>query len=419
MPRLSPIGIDGVSVSWQPDDAGRIVKVKVRVRDQAGKYQPKTFDVENWNKDGTPCLPADAKAWAVARRGTYLAGTETAGKADLAEIGKAYVDQLRTTAGESYHADHTEHVVNTLVGLGIRDLKADDFPDRVLSWLGSLKANWWPGAKDAKNRRRNKLTISNTSRNKILRELRAVVSLAIVRRRIAYNPLASLKRFKQVATLKPLFTVEELQKIVHDRGRERMVGDEVREDPWWLAACLLVYTGHRAGDVMRLRWEHFDPVNMNLTINVKKTSEEVMIPLQPELWDLLAPIAKPHGFVIEDEYMRSNGTIERHGKRKKEPQAAYVKPFRRYLKRIGITPGKRGVHSLRHCFITIMLAMDTDPGRVMRMVAHKVYTTTMGYGVQQDKYLKAVAEWPKGQLVLRRTVAEAKAEAAKASAAAQ
>src|SRR5687767_13684566 len=123
MPRTSPIGIDGVSVQWRPNAAGKVTSVRMKVRDQTGAYQGKVFPVTSYHRDGTACLPLEAKNWSTTTRAGYLAGKATAGTCDIQDMGTSYCKAIRDSDCSEGYVRHIEQTVEALAAAGIRDMK--------------------------------------------------------------------------------------------------------------------------------------------------------------------------------------------------------------------------------------------------------------------------------------------------------
>jgi integrase len=302
----------------------------------------------------------------------------------------------------------------------------------------------------ARNAHKTRRKLSNGTKNKIRIVINQVCQLAVDKGRLARNPLGSdeFRPFESAKTLKPLFTINELRHMVSDKARDSTLAakaeveaeiesrggkrmeavaaiakargchwttvynilrrpDDV--DPWWLACCLLAYTGCRADEGIHLRWEWINWDERIITLKLaddyqNKTDSERLIPMEPELADILRPLAKPHGHILEG-HIRAGGSGIRVNKASKNGDGSkdYTNAFRLYLKRIGVDIKDRTAHSLRHCFITMKIAReDCNPDRLRKSVGHNKITTTLGYGEQSQRYQAEVDRWPNRSLWLRR-----------------
>jgi integrase len=390
----------------------------------------------------------EALAWGDLYQARLKAGTEVAENAYVDGIAAEYCQQLREGGDQEAASDgyirHIELIAAGLVRQGIRDMKANTFAVNVRSWIANLKPNWWVTGEKPFHCKTGDKPLTNVTRNRILREVRCLCRHAVKTGRLVRHPLDCVKPFKEEKRLKPTFTVDELQKIVSDEARgnlrrkrleveialaavgedknaaaralgvhvctiyNRLEIDSDRDDPWWLPACLLVYTGCRVQEAMHLRWQDIDWKGEEVWVRLQeaydqKTDSERRFPLQPELADILRPMAKPSGFIIEDEWMRTTGAT-RHNVRTVAPHPDYTPGLVRYLERIGINAGKgrdkRTAHSLRHAWVAMMLATGESPKLVAVWAGHG--------GEVQDRYAGAMSayhreasRWARGVIQLR------------------
>ena len=448
MGRKSPLGIEGTGLSFRdPDGDGRMQTAQVRARDEVGDWQVKRFKVTNWKRDDTPLVPNEATDWARATRRSFVREEAVAKPGTF----QYYADLLATDMKASGIKEERRNLVmsisRALAEKEITDLRAENFDVKVKDWISGL-SNCWSMAKDAPNRRKVSKPLSAPTRNKILITCRQVTRLAVSKRKIPFDPLSGLKLFKGNKVIRPVFTTDEVRQMVGDASRDnqlnliRSLRAEIEElgppkgaaidvvakrrkihrtsiynalkrtegpDPWWLACCLLVYTGARADEAMHLRWEWIDWKANVITLRLaddyeSKTDSERMIPLEPELKEILLPIAKPAGHILPPE-IRSGGSGEK--KRANNEEAKGAKDFtfalRRYMARIGMDAKDRTAHSLRHTYIAIKLARaDMNVERLRKAVGHAEFSTTMGYGRFSQLFESEVDKWPDSTLWLRR-----------------
>lgn len=455
MPRVSPLGIDGTSVTYRDYDSnGRPGTAMVRARDERGVYQTKRFKVTSWRRgEKTPILPEAAKDWAKETRKTFLAGTAVAGVATIQEFIEAVAVIAVSEKVKPERVQIMRKIGLRLADAGISDMKALTFAPRVRSWLDGLDTNW---AYDEgyKFRRADPTPLADETKNRILDIIHKAVDLAVARRRLPFDPLIEMKRYRTSAKLKPLFTVDELRQLVSDDARfaaaaerERLqarldatklgrmaavaqvaaedgvhwttIYNRLRREPepdqWWLPCCLLAYTGARAQEGLHLRWEWINWEAGIITLKERDDYElktgERLIPLEPELRDILYPIRKSFGWIIDDKTIRDGGDCKPNPKTGEIPRD-YQRFFASYCGRIGVTIGDCTVHSLRHCFITMKIARaDMNPDRLRKGVGHATIRTTLHYGSQSQEYEAVVDQWPDASLHLRRSVAKQKSKA--------
>jgi integrase len=455
MGRKSPLGIEGTGLSFRdPDDKGRMTVAMVRAKDEAGTYQTRRFPVTSWKRDGSPVIPSEATDWARETRHSFIRGESVAGVASFQHFAGVLVENLEAAGISQSRLDLIRNVSAGLESESIEDMKADNFAARVRKWVAGLTSCWSMKADDPL--RRKPKPLSPATRNKILVAIRQVVKLAITKRRLAFDPLAEVPTFKVEERHKPLFTVGELRQMVSNDARDRAITakrDLLAEieteseaggvskseaiaviakrrglhpssiwnalrrpeerDPWWLACCLLVYTGCRAQEAMHLRWEWIIWDQRIITLKLaddysQKTDSERLIPLEPELAEILRPMMKPHGHILSPQIRSgSSGMKLQEVVRKGDSKGArdYTAAMRLYLQRIGIDPQDRTAHSLRHCYITMKLARaDMNVERLRKAVGHRDFSTTQGYAEQSQFYEAEVDLWPDSTLWLRRTM---------------
>ena len=433
-----------------PGADGRPTVCKARAKDDAGVWQSKRFPVTSWSREGVPVLPEAAEKWARDTRRTFIKGEATAGAVTFKNYADMMADNLAATGVTAQRVELVRAVGNALDAEGVRDMKADTFPTRVRTWLAGLKTGWCSDP-EAKNRHKTIKPLSAATRNKLLVICRQVTGLAVLRRKLAFDPLAEIKRAKESDYIKPLFTIDELRRMVSDEARDHnaierreleaeiaqreqagvgrteaikaiaegrgkhwcsiynALSRPVEADPWWLACCLLAFTGARADEAMHMRWEWIRWDSRIITLKLaddfaSKSDAERMIPLEPELAEILRPLAKPHGHILPPE-IRAGGSGMRKVKASSDGAGAgdYTGAMRLYLTRIGIDPGDRTAHSLRHCFISLKLARaDTNVERLRKAVGHADFSTTMGYGRLSQMFEHQVDQWPDATLWLRR-----------------
>ena len=451
MGRKSPLGIEGTALSFRdPDDQGRPRTAQARAKDEAGAWQVRRFPVVSWKRDGTPLVPEDAIAWARDTRRSFVREEATARVASFQDFADVLVENLRAAGVGDERLALIKAVSAGLSKANITDMRTEIFAARVRTWITGLKSGW-SFKPDAKNRPKRPGPLSAATRNKILIICRQVTQLAVRRRRLAFDPLVELPHFKEATTIKPVFSIAELSAMVSDEARDhvamartdleaeivaigglrmaaiRAIAEQrgchwtsiynalkrpTGPDPWWLAACVLVYTGCRADEAMHLRWEWISWDAGVITLKLaddyeNKSDAERLIPLEPELRAILLPLAKQAGHIIAPE-IRAGGSGMRNVKEVSDGKGAkdYTAALRKYLQRIGLDAKDRTAHSIRHSYISMKLARaDQNTERLRKAVGHADFATTMGYGRFSQLYESEVDRWPDSTLWLRRSVA--------------
>jgi integrase len=125
-------------------------------------------------------------------------------------------------------------------------------------------------------------TVGIESANNLLKALRIILDFAIGRGFITANPAHGVKRFKSK----------------NEDGHHSWDEDEIRryemkhplDTRAGLALALLVYTGQRRGDVLRLGWQHVR--GDRIVIRQQKTGIEVTLPIHPQLALALAALPR-------------------------------------------------------------------------------------------------------------------------------
>lgn len=450
MGRPSPLGQEGTALSFRdPDGRGRPTVAMARAKDENGRWQSKRFPVTSWHKDGSPLVPDAARDWAKATRKTFIKGEAVAFAGTFQDFAKVLAENLEAAGINPGRIVLIKAIGTALEAQGITDMRTDTFPARVRKWIGGLKAGWTLKA-DAPNRRTNPGPLAPATKNAILTMCRQVTGLAVRRRRLAFDPLAELERFKEQRFIKPVFTVAELRHMLSNEARDHAITEraeleraianhgglrteavqaiarergchwstlynrlnrELRPDPWWLACCLLAYTGCRSDEAMHLRWEWFDwkagIIHLHLAEDYdSKGDAERLIPLEPELREILNPLAKTTGHVLLPE-IRAGSSGAKPGKSSPTGKGAkdYTNAMRLYLGRIGIDPKERTAHSLRHNYISLKMAReDTNLDRLRKAVGHEKIETTQGYSQLSQLFQAEVDSWPDRTLWLRRVV---------------
>jgi integrase len=138
---------------------------------------------------------------------------------------------------------------------------------------------------------------------------------------------------------------------------------------------LLLFTGLRRSEGMRLQWKDVDLVDRTLTIHETKNGEPLTLPLSDFLMDLLAQRAalatSEYVFPGEGEY----GHLI-------EPR----KQMNKVIKQSGVT---FILHDLRRTFITVAESLETSVYAIKRLVNHKMsQDVTAGYVVMDVERLR-------------------------------
>lgn len=398
MGRAASSGLDGISVRHYPDNPDHQAKPWLaRAKDEGGRWKTK------WHADESA-----ATKWAVGLSRQFAKGT-TAGKVRMSVIGPAYVSRLTSRERSAGYIDQVDSVWKAMVRADLDEVNRPDFGARFERWVGRLPGDWWVTPEEraaptkqvlrALKRATSKTATSAARKDAVVRTARAIIHRMAMMTSpplLTHDPLRGVEAFRDSRdkTIRHPFTVEEVQ---------TMVGDGMRDHPFWLPVCLMAYNPRRTAEAMHLRWEWINWAAMSCKLvmcpeleraGITFKSGETSWPLEPELADILRPLAKPHGWIIDNERIRSNGSTEAVCDRTQPARPVYTRAFARYMKAAGIEAKGRTVYCLRHTGITIRLAMGISENLVAAYAAHADSRVTLGsYGRERAQFSHRVKEW--------------------------
>lgn len=331
------------------------------------KYKYKSFNSkpEGWQ-------------WARKQQGLFTLGLDSAGKADLASIGAEYIQRRLVNRGRTAgHIQQVQQVLDDLVSLGARDLKAANFVAKVEKWRAALKSR--------KQDRKNVFELTPATRNRYLGHIKAITRYAMRYGYVLRDPLLLVEPETEPEAIKPTFSFDELTIMVSDFHRDK---------PWWLPVVLMVYGGFRIQEAMYLEWQDIGWREKQISVLLKpkyyslKRQKERLVPLQDELAAILNPMAKPAGWIVSEDRIRTK-------------KASYRGRFKTFLRSLEIASGQRTIHSMRHSFTALLLATGENVFAVRDILGHSDLQTTAGYAKSQMRYREAVKDWPRGEFKLR------------------
>jgi integrase len=399
---------------------------------------------------------AEGWAWAEHQRALLNQGKTGAGAVLFEAVGMRYVDDLRKAGRVESHVDEIERLYRAAVAAGATDMRDPEFARKVRDWLADAPCFFKPDdgrliklrerlagsatrlqraeayaatgpkryaakaakrlaqararhARDAQLVRAEEQRVADAMRrpspvtkNRWLVELKSIAKSAR-RFGVADNPLTEIKPFKADTRVKTALRLEELR---------AMVADARAGDGYFRQAATLVYTGMRADEAAHVRKEWIDREAGTITLRVirdaqgrvtwaPKGNKERIVPILAELGDLVdawlaADVAgggsATTGWLVGDE---SLVRLEEKG---------HWKEFRAYLGRCGIDAAARDLspHCTRHTWTALRLATGTSPNRLRRELGHAKLETTDIYAEAELLYEKAVRDWPRGEICLRR-----------------
>ena len=308
-------------------------------------------------------------------------------------------------------------MVRDLTAIGADDMTDPRFPDRVQRWIGNLmaKRTWAKKAHPA----------SGAYKRKLLVIARAFVHYAQKRRLIAYDPLAPLSIGRINTHRRPVFTIEELRKLVSDdasvidradrgtsaktlsitHGNQEVAARYLgispstmsyrlstppKPDPWWPFACLVAYTGVRAGEARSITWSMVDweagVIRLPAEAQGNKMQRDRRIRIQPELKDILRGLSLKAAEIDTPIIGHEISGYDQHD---------IYDGFIRYCRRHGVLGKPRGPHTLRHSFCGLMTALGASPFLVMDAAGHSTTQISKHYCEAAEEYIDQIANWPR------------------------
>jgi integrase len=140
-----------------------------------------------------------------------------------------------------------------------------------------------------------------------------------------------------------------------------------------LALLLLLYTGQRRSDVVRMRWAQFD--GEAIEVRQQKTGEPLTIPCHARLKEALARLQRRSEFILVGE----------RGLPLKPNSLSMA--FRRTLRRAGITG--YSVHGLRKNAGVALADAGCDMREIMASLGHRTFAMALHYTKRADQRRRA------------------------------
>ncbi len=143
---------------------------------------------------------------------------------------------------------------------------------------------------------------------------------------------------------------------------------------------------------MHLAWEDIKWTERRVHIKMKpqyrlKGQKERYAPLPDELVDILRPMAKPHGWIVDDKTRINRKTWRWF--------------FMKLLRVASVKVDGRSPHSTRHTWAALSIASGLDSFLVMELAGHSNLSTTLRYARSASFYRDAVKGWAKGEFRLK------------------
>jgi integrase len=140
-----------------------------------------------------------------------------------------------------------------------------------------------------------------------------------------------------------------------------------------LAFALLLYTGQRRADVVKMKWTQFD--GDVIEVRQQKTGELLTIPCHRNLKAALARARRRTEFILVGE---RGGPLA---------PASLSMAFRRTLKRAGIKG--YSVHGLRKNAGVALADAGCDVREIMAILGHRTYSMALHYTKRADQKRRA------------------------------
>ncbi len=370
---------------------------------------------------------AAGESWAKDEHAKVRLGMTTAATARMSELGPSYVKTLVARKRTERYRGQVDQVWKSMVAAGADDLKDPLVHQRVERWLSTLTAC----------RRGQKVATpaSARTRNQFLVIVNAIIAhgMSLPDRPLAFNPIASVKRWPQTTKARGVFTVAELRKLVSEESRMRpqrqydatlraveaaddnkqaaakALGVHVTtvyyrlnegprgEDPWWLYTMLGIYTGARPTEVRHLAWEHIDWHNGDIVIPAdhpgNKTRTVRRLPMFADLRAVLQERVRvgQRGPILPADLVGMS-------------ESTASKGFQFYVGRCGIDATGRGPHTLRHNCGALLTACGVQDVAVLLHLGHESVAVSKEYRRSAPGFRNDVAGWD-GEIRLRAAAA--------------
>ncbi len=365
-----------------------------------------------------------------------------AGKVSLADIATSYHKWLSASQDKptEHYLDTVEHVLARAVDAGLNNVRARTWADDAHGWIQSLTAQRH-GQKKAK-------PAAESTRRAYRAILGGALNYAVdVREWLAANPFRKIKTRRTKAKrlrIQSQTTESNAHKIIPVPVLASLVGDAARwrvdakrqqaeeavakhhgdkeaaakalkvsvatvynrlarhdrhEDPRWMIAVLMTYTGMRLGQAVGLQWSDLDlaarTIRLRPEVIGNKSGVDSTVEMEDELHDVLEDYPRRGALVVPDP-------IEPNTKKKSKRTMRrqwLTESFDQYLASHGAAG--HNAHDFRHSFVCMLTAMGVPTADVRRRVNHSDVAMTSRYADHMlATYRRACMGWD-GALKLR------------------
>ena len=201
--------------------------------------------------------------------------------------------------------------------------------------------------------------------------------------KLSENPFAAIEMTKPIVADVELFTLDECFSLMSDDGLKHV---------WGPMGALLMYHGFRLLEGLWMHWDRIDPAVGVLRVSPPTSAERKLgyrvkgnkareIPLQMECLRILENLPRhADGYVFPLEFRQ--WTRKWHWQR-----------FKDWCRSVGIDPGERHPHTLRHQRATIGLASNEGELRLQLGLGHAGSIMTAHYAKKAMRWKKALGHW--------------------------
>jgi integrase len=265
--------------------------------------------------------------------------------------GAEHIREIQLLAGQSAEA-------------GVDDLRHPGVAAKAEAWL--MKQDLAPSTR--RRRRGHFKDLGNTARRWW---------------KLNENPFSALELTKPDVTDIELFTLPECCALVSDAGLR---------DLWGHLGALLLYHGLRLQEGVWMHDERVDadagvlrvtpptPAEWEMGYRVKRNKARE-VPLQDEWLKLRGKLPKQKdGYLFPVEFRTLN-------------RKTHWRRFREWCKSVGVEPGTRHPHTLRHQRATVGLASGEGDMRLQLSLGHAGQSMTVHYAKKAMRWKKALGHW--------------------------
>ncbi|MDD2448821.1 MAG: site-specific integrase [Sulfurimonas sp.] len=186
-----------------------------------------------------------------------------------------------------------------------------------------------------------------------------------------YNPVDKIKHFEENNARERYLTTKESKRLVQ----------AVQESPnlhLKYIIPMLLLSGARRGEVLKAEWSNFDETQMLWTIPTSKNGKKRILPLTPQLHDLLKQIPK------ESKYLFTSPVT---GK----PYITIFNSWNTARTKAGL-PEVR-IHDLRHTYASALVNSKCSLYEVQKLLGHKTASMTQRYAhLSNDALMNAASK---------------------------